>query len=419
MKFAASVSLAALALAGCAATPPRRRLPQPRRPPRRAAPALPTADRRRRARIRRRGREGSCRPQRHFAARRLGQRDLHHRRYRRARRLFRHDRHREGRATTPARRRTTPHVPGLDADTRAQAQHPAQRRWSSPAPTTPGAAAELNDIATELQSTYGKGRATHERQDDHRRRYRSADGHAPQSRPSSPRCGQSWHDNVGRADARRLCAHGRDRQRRAPRNSAIADTGAMWRSQYDMTPDEFAAMYRAAVERGQAALRRSCTATPAPSSTRNTATPSSPRPARSAPTCSATCGRRNGAISTTSSRRKGAGDVGYDLDRSARAPSSTTPVRDGQDRRGLLHLARLRAAARRPSGSARMITQPRDREVVCHASAWDVDNKDDLRIKMCTKVNADDFVTIHHELGHNYLPARLQPAAVPLSERRQ
>ena len=40
--------------------------------------------------------------------------------------------------------------------------------------------------------------------------------------------------------------------------------------------------------------------------------------------------------------------------------------------------------------------------MVCHASAWDVDNKDDLRIKMCIKVNADDFVTIHHELGHNY-----------------
>src|SRR3546814_20168606 len=48
------------------------------------------------------------------------------------------------------------------------------------------------------------------------------------------------------------------------------------------------------------------------------------------------------------------------------------------------------------------ITRPRDREVVCHASAWDLDNKDDLRIKMCTKVNGDDFVTIHHELGPNY-----------------
>jgi peptidyl-dipeptidase A len=46
--------------------------------------------------------------------------------------------------------------------------------------------------------------------------------------------------------------------------------------------------------------------------------------------------------------------------------------------------------------------KPRDREVVCHASAWDLDNKDDIRIKMCIKVNGDDFTTVHHELGHNY-----------------
>ena len=49
-----------------------------------------------------------------------------------------------------------------------------------------------------------------------------------------------------------------------------------------------------------------------------------------------------------------------------------------------------------------MFLKPADREVVCHASAWDIDNKDDLRIKMCIKVNEQDFVTIHHELGHNY-----------------
>jgi peptidyl-dipeptidase A len=47
-------------------------------------------------------------------------------------------------------------------------------------------------------------------------------------------------------------------------------------------------------------------------------------------------------------------------------------------------------------------TRPRDRDVVCHASAWNVDEKDDLRIKMCIKVNAEDFRVIHHELGHNY-----------------
>ncbi len=48
------------------------------------------------------------------------------------------------------------------------------------------------------------------------------------------------------------------------------------------------------------------------------------------------------------------------------------------------------------------ITRPEGREVVCHASAWDVDGQEDLRIKMCTQVNADDFQTVHHELGHNY-----------------
>lgn len=49
-----------------------------------------------------------------------------------------------------------------------------------------------------------------------------------------------------------------------------------------------------------------------------------------------------------------------------------------------------------------LITQPRDRQVACHASAWNLDSVDDLRIKMCTRVTADDFVTVHHELGHNF-----------------
>ncbi|HET8542488.1 MAG TPA: M2 family metallopeptidase [Anaeromyxobacter sp.] len=49
-----------------------------------------------------------------------------------------------------------------------------------------------------------------------------------------------------------------------------------------------------------------------------------------------------------------------------------------------------------------MLTKPRDREVVCHASAWDVTSSGDLRIKMCIRPIEEDFITIHHELGHNY-----------------
>ncbi|HEY1904447.1 MAG TPA: M2 family metallopeptidase [Myxococcaceae bacterium] len=47
-------------------------------------------------------------------------------------------------------------------------------------------------------------------------------------------------------------------------------------------------------------------------------------------------------------------------------------------------------------------TKPRDREVVCHASAWDVTYSGDLRIKMCIRPEEEDLITIHHELGHNY-----------------
>ena len=49
-----------------------------------------------------------------------------------------------------------------------------------------------------------------------------------------------------------------------------------------------------------------------------------------------------------------------------------------------------------------LFTKPQDRDVVCHASAWDVDKDQDLRIKMCIEITGEDFVTIHHELGHNF-----------------
>ncbi len=59
-----------------------------------------------------------------------------------------------------------------------------------------------------------------------------------------------------------------------------------------------------------------------------------------------------------------------------------------------------------------MLTKPADREVACHASAWDLDWADDIRVKMCTKVNADDFRTVHHELGHNYYQRAYQDQSV-------
>ncbi|XP_028297880.1 angiotensin-converting enzyme 2 isoform X2 [Gouania willdenowi] len=49
-----------------------------------------------------------------------------------------------------------------------------------------------------------------------------------------------------------------------------------------------------------------------------------------------------------------------------------------------------------------MFVKPTDgRKVVCHPTAWDMGNREDFRIKMCTKVNMEDFLTVHHEMGHN------------------
>lgn len=49
-----------------------------------------------------------------------------------------------------------------------------------------------------------------------------------------------------------------------------------------------------------------------------------------------------------------------------------------------------------------LFTKPQDRDVQCHASAWNLDSKNDLRIKMCIQRTGEDFATIHHELGHNF-----------------
>jgi peptidyl-dipeptidase A len=56
-----------------------------------------------------------------------------------------------------------------------------------------------------------------------------------------------------------------------------------------------------------------------------------------------------------------------------------------------------------------LFTKPADRDVVCHASAWDVDSKDDLRIKMCIQITEEDFRVIHHELGHNFYQRAYNP----------
>lgn len=60
----------------------------------------------------------------------------------------------------------------------------------------------------------------------------------------------------------------------------------------------------------------------------------------------------------------------------------------------------LRLPSSAMSYSDKAVIEKPERVIACHASAWDFCDGNDFRIKMCTKINMEDFVTIHHEMGH-------------------
>jgi len=95
-----------------------------------------------------------------------------------------------------------------------------------------------------------------------------------------------------------------------------------------------------------------------------------------------------------------AGDAGYSLDDilKQRKMSALDMVRAGERFYTSLGFDPLPPTFWERS----LFVRPRDRDVVCHASAWDLDLEADVRIKMCINPTAEDFTTIHHELGHNF-----------------
>jgi peptidyl-dipeptidase A len=287
-------------------------------------------------------------------------------------------------------------VPGLDYDTKRKLDT-LRSALVLPAPTTPGAAAELNTIATRLSSTYGKGRGT-------------LDGKVMTGNDLEEKMGTvrnpaqlkemwtSWHTNVGRPmrpDYVRLT----EIANQGAKELGYPDTGAMWRSRYDMPPDEFAAMTdRLWSEVKPLYDELHCYTRGKLNDKYGDQVQPDSGPIR-ADLLGNMWAQEWGNIYDVVAP-KGAGDVGYDLTELLVAKKYTPEkiVRTGESFFTSLGFAPLPQTFWTRS----MITAPRDREVICHASAWDVDNVEDLRIKMCTKVNADDFVTVHHELGHNF-----------------
>jgi len=287
-------------------------------------------------------------------------------------------------------------VPGLDADTKRKLDL-LRGGLGLAAPETAAAATELNTITTRLQSAYVKGRASLGG-----KVLTGDDVEALMGTTRDPaqlaEMWQSWHQNTGRpmkADYARMVAIANA----GAKELGYADTGAMWRSKYDMSPQQFSAMYeRLLGELDPLYKQLHCYTRTKLSQKYGSAVQPATGPIR-ADLLGNMWAQEWGNVYDIVAP-PGVGDVGYNLTDLlvAKQYDPVRMVKAGENFYTSLGFAPLPATFYERS----MLVRPRDRDVVCHASAWDVDYKDDLRIKMCIKPNADDFVTIHHELGHNF-----------------
>ena len=267
-----------------------------------------------------------------------------------------------------------------------------------PAPQDPALRAETTQKAAELDAAYGRGRYCPDANPDHCLGIDDLEPMMAKSRDPKElvTLWAGWHA-VGkpmRGDYARLA----ELSNQGARELGFADTGALWRSQYDMTPEEFQAeierlwtqveplylelhtyVRRKLIEKYGDAARR----------------PDGMIPGELLGNMWAQeWGNIYDVVAPPS------GPMPYDLGAILKA-RNTDPqqlVRYGEGFYKSLGFDPLPETFWKRS----MLAHPRDRDVVCHPSAWDVDNQRDVRIKACFQPTANDFVTVHHELGHNY-----------------
>jgi peptidyl-dipeptidase A len=182
------------------------------------------------------------------------------------------------------------------------------------------------------------------------------------------------------------------------RGLGFANTGAMWRAGYDMPPDAFAAdmdrawnqlrpLYLAlhAYVRGKLIEKYGPTVVP----------PNGPIPAHLLGNMWA---QEWGTIYDIVAPKGSAETVNVGELLKAKKVDELGMVRYGENFFTSLGFEKLPETFWKRS----LFVQPKDRDVVCHASAWDVDSRNDLRVKMCIEVTSEFFQTVHHELGHNF-----------------
>ncbi len=288
-------------------------------------------------------------------------------------------------------------IEGLDAEVKRKLDM-LRNGIVLPAPTTEGAATELNEIATSLNSQYGKGKGTLNGEEISGSDIEAEMGNLERTPAEYAEMWASWHTNVG-APMKEDYARMVEIANEGAVELGFDNVGTMWRSGYDMPPEEFseelermwqevAPLYKSLHTYVRAKLNEKYGDDIQPAT----------GPIR-ADLLGNMWAQEWGNIYPLVAP-EGAGDIGYDLTEliEAKGLSEIDMVKVGEQFFSSLGFEPLPETFYERS----MFVKPEDREVVCHASAWDIDNKDDIRIKMCIKRNADDFITIHHELGHNY-----------------
>ena len=266
---------------------------------------------------------------------------------------------------------------------------------TAPAPQDPALRREMTQIAASLEADYGKGKYCRKPDD-------CLDITAIERIMGSSRdpnelqdLWAGWHA-VG-APMRQRYSRFVELSNQGAREIGFKDVGAMWRSNYDMPPDQFSAeaerlwqQVRPLYLSLHTYVRSRLSHYYGP----NVVPPDGPIPAD---LLGNPWAQEWENIFPLLGLPENSG--GYDLTQLLKAKNLEAKgmVRYGEGFYKSMGFAPLPETFWQRS----LFTKPADRDVVCHASAWDVDNQDDLRIKMCIQMRDVDFITIHHELGHN------------------
>jgi peptidyl-dipeptidase A len=286
-------------------------------------------------------------------------------------------------------------VPGLAPDVRRKIDI-LRGGITMPAPADPAKTAEVTRLATSMESAYGRGEYC--RPDgtcwDLQDMTRMLATERDEALLREIWTGWRTVSPPMRDDYRRFVELGNE----GARELGYPDVGTLWRSNYDMAPDAFAAeldrlwgqvrpLYESLHCHVAAGLERAY----GPAAAR----PGQPMPAHLLGNMWAQSWSNVYDLVAPPDA-----DPGYDVTARLRQEGydALSMTRTAEGFFSSLGLEPLPATFWERS----MFTQPRDRDVVCHASAWNIDDDEDLRIKMCIDVTAEDFQVIHHELGHNY-----------------